>query len=135
MMIGFVDFIVDEGVAPLEPAEIRTRKIDELAGRHPGQVYAVSGKPEEERDEPNSYAPLRLPRTGDGEFYVIWNGNLTASRVHGIEWSGSSFEAMVESPWGDFRFTGEVHEDGAIETIIHLPEDRQMPWTGRLVES
>lgn len=132
MMIGFVDFVVDQGVRPLTHREIRTQKIDELASRHPGQVYAISAKPPEKRSEPDSYAPLYLPREGEGTFYVIWDNQLQASRVYDIAWQGDSFAAKVESPWGPFNLDGTI-EGGAIKTVLHLPEERDLPWEGELV--
>jgi hypothetical protein len=136
MMIGFVDFVVDDGVRPLTAFEVRTRMIDELARQHPGRVWAVSGKAPEKRGEPDSFAPLYLPQQGEGVFYLITDGQLVAAPVTGIDWSGNAFRSTVELPWGrTFGLTGTVHDDGGIETTLHLPEDRTMEWDGRLVGS
>ena len=136
MMIGFVDFIVDEGVKPLTPFEIRSRMIGEIAERHPGRVWQVSAKAPEKRSEPNSWAPLYLPEQGDGVFYIITNDQLVDAEVTGIEWKGDDFTSTVELPGGGtFGLTGTVHDDGTIETTLHLPEDRTMSWDGRLAGS
>ncbi len=132
MMIGFMDFIVDEGVAPLSHHEIRTRMISQLATRYPGDVYAVSGKEPEKRSEPNSYAPLYLPREGDGVFYVIWDNQLRASAVTDLSWKGDRFAAKVQSPWGPFDLEGEIAKNGEISTVLSLP-DNEMSWDGRKV--
>ena len=136
MMIGFVDFIVDEGVKPLTPFEVRTRKIAEVARQHPGRVWKVSAKAPEKRSEPDSWAPLYLPEQGDGAFYIITNDQLVAAEVTGIAWTGADFTSTVELPdGGSFGLTGTVHDNGTIETTLHLPDERTMSWDGRLAES
>jgi hypothetical protein len=113
MMIGFIDFVVDEGVRPKEPQEIRTEKLHELGRTHPGEVYAVhAGRPE-------FTAPLLLPRQGDGVFYVIFDGVLHDARVRDIRWDGQSFEAVVEGLNGlEIPLAGKLVEGGAIETTL-----------------
>ncbi|HVS15226.1 MAG TPA: hypothetical protein VMV46_14955 [Thermoanaerobaculia bacterium] len=136
MMIGFVDFVVDDGVRPLTPFELRTRELEEIARRHPGRVWAVSGKPPDKRSEPHSWAPLYLPEEGDGLFYLITNDRLVAAAVTGIEWQGNEFRSTVELPDGEtFGLTGALLEGGRIETTLHLPADRTMPWDGQLAGS
>ena len=133
MMIGFVDFIVDEGVKPLTPFEVRTRMIAEVAKQHPGRVWQVSAKAPEKRSEPHSWAPLHLPEQGDGVFYLITDGQLVAAEVTDIEWTGADFTSTVALPdGGAFGLTGTVREDGTIETTLHLPNDRTMSWNGML---
>ncbi|REK11079.1 MAG: hypothetical protein DWQ36_02925 [Acidobacteria bacterium] len=132
MMIGFIDYIVDDGVRPKSPFEIRTEMIDAVAAEHPGEVFKISGKPPEKRGEPNSWAPLHLPRQGDGTFYVISNDTLQAAAVTDIQWSGDSFTSKVSLSGQQFDFSGEVKSDGSIETTLHLP-DNDMPWTGEKV--
>ena len=94
MMIGFVDFVVDEGVRLKEPQEIRTELLHQLGRTHPGEVYAVHGK------NPQFLAPLHLPKQGDGVFYVIFDGQLVDARVSDIRWDGASFTANVTGPYG-----------------------------------
>jgi mono/diheme cytochrome c family protein len=133
MMIGFVDFIAKDSLHPKTPFEIRTEKVSELAAKWPGQVWAISGKPVEERDEPNSYAPLYLPREGDGELWVVMNRQLHQARLHSIAWDGDAFTAKLETPYGDWSYTGEVKNDG-IHTTMHLPGDRTNTWDGELAK-
>jgi hypothetical protein len=136
MMIGFVDFIVDEGVKPLSPFEMRTRMLDEVARRHPGRVWAVSGKEPEKRSEPHSWAPLYLPEQGDGTFYLITDNKLVAAEVTDLAWQGEAFTSTIQLPdGGTFGLTGTVHDDGTIETTLHLPGDREMAWGGQLAGS
>jgi hypothetical protein len=136
MMIGFVDFIVDQGVKPLSPFELRTQMIDDVARQHPGRVWAVSGKEPEKRDEPDSWAPLHLPSAGDGVFYLITDGQLVAAKVTAIEWRGDEFTSTVELPDGEtFGLSGTLLDGGKIETTLHLPGDRTMPWGGQLAGS
>ena len=125
MMIGFLDFVVDEGVRPLSNFAIRSRMIPELAEQYPGHVYQISGRPEADRDKPDAYAPLHLPKTGDGVFYVIFGDRgLIASKVHSIEWSGKKFSAKVASPYGDLDFVGKL-QGSKIDTTLIIPGDEK----------
>ncbi len=125
MMIGFLDFIVDEGTRPMTPFEIRSKMIPELASLHPGDVYQISGRPEAERSKPDAYAPLHLPKSGDGVFYVIWGDRgLIASKVHNIEWSGKKFAAKVASPYGELDFLGQLN-GFKIDTTLIIPGDEK----------
>jgi hypothetical protein len=113
MMIGFVDFVVDEGVRLKPPQEIRTEILHQLGRTHPGEVYAVHGK------NPEFVAPLHLPKQGDGVFYVIFDGQLVDARVSDIKWDGASFTANVDGPNGKpIPLAGSVAESGAIETKL-----------------
>ena len=113
MMIGFVDFVVDEGIRLKEPQQIRTEMLHQLGRTHPGEVYAVhAGKPE-------FTAPLYLPKQGDGVFYVIFDGQLVDARVSDIQWDGASFTAKVAGPNGkDIPLAGRLGDGGAIETTL-----------------
>lgn len=132
MMIGFVDFVAAEGVRPRTAHETRTRELQRLAAAQPGKVFAVSAKPVEKRSEPHSYAPLVLePGAAEGLFYVIWNDQLEASRVHDLRWDGASFAGKVDSPRGSFDFTGTLDGRNASATL-HLPQDRKVTFDGEL---
>ena len=125
MHIGFIDFVVDEGVRPKEPQQLRAEKLDELARQHPGQVYGVSA------GNPEFVAPLYLPKEGDGVFFVIYNGQLVDSRVYDIQWDGPRFKAQVEGLHGRIgTLTGELGDGGAIETKLG-----ETPFNGALVGS
>jgi mono/diheme cytochrome c family protein len=120
MMIGFVDFIVDEGVRLKEPQVLRTEILHQLGRTHPGEVYAVHA------GRPDFVAPLHLPRSGDGVFYVIFDGNLHDARVRDIRWDGQSFQATVEGPnGGAIPLSGTLGDGGAIETKLG-----EQPFTG-----
>ena len=41
-VLGFLDFVVNEGVSMKPLSEIRRTKLPELADEHPGEVYAVT---------------------------------------------------------------------------------------------
>ena len=136
MMIGFIDFVAADSLWPKTPHELRTDKLTALANEMPGKVWKVSGKPEDERSEPHSYAPLLLPREGDGEFWVIWNDQLDNTKVKDLVWKGDEFTAKLASPYGDFDFFGEI-KGKKIETTISYGKDkdgnpRQSVWTGEL---
>jgi len=124
MMIGFVDFVVDEGMRMKPLSEIRRSKIPELAAMHPGHVYAVTAS------DPEFLAPLYLPREGDGIFYVIYDGSLVKAKVWDIAWDGDQFTATVESPNGDQSLTGKLTADGGIETFLGETAFNGEIWSG-----
>ena len=133
MMIGFLDFIVDEGVAPLTDRQIRTRKITELQQTHSQDLYRVSGMEKEKRaQDPDAYAPLYLPRAGEGEFWVIWNDQLTPTPVTNVEWNGDSFTAKLASPFGDFDLEGEIDGE-TIKTVIKYGDGNSSEWDGERI--
>ena len=139
MMIGFVDFIVDEGVRPKTAFELRADMIPDLAARYPGAVYKVSGRKPAERDTPEAFAPLHLPREGDGVFYVIYDNTLTAAKVYDIVWDGNEFTAKIESPRSQpFDFVGTVEGD-TIDTKLLIPrrdgEVQEVGFDGERVNS
>ncbi len=133
MMIGFVDFVAKDNLWPQTPHQIRTRKLAELAKQFPGQVYALSGKKPEDRSQPDSWAPLVLPRQGDGQYWIIWNNQLEASRVHDVVWDGDRYQAKVESPYGDFGLHGEITDGKKITAVLVYPNGRESAWDGELV--
>ena len=112
MMIGFVDFVVNEGMGMKPLSEIRRSKLPVLASQHPGQVYAVTA------GDPEFLAPLYLPREGEGIFFAIYDGTLVKARVSEIVWTGAEFTASVESPSGPVPLTGTLGDDGTIETLL-----------------
>ncbi len=131
MMIGFLDFIVDEGVAPLTPFQIRGRLVSEVAKEHPGEVWKVSGREPEKRDDPEAWAPIHLPAEGDGTFWVIWGDRgLMASTISDLVWDGNQFSGQLLSPWGPLPLEGEVNpESGSIKTVM-TANGRKTEWDG-----
>ena len=87
---NYVDFVVDEGVRPKTPFELRAAMIRDLAAQYPGAVYKVSGRKPDERNTAEAWAPLHLPREGNGVFYVIYDNMLTAAKVYDIAWKAYS---------------------------------------------
>lgn len=135
MMIGFVDYVVDEGVRPKPPAESPVvPKAKELAKEYPGQVWLVEipSPP----GQPPQVSALVIPREGEGGWHVEIGTMIGKARVYDIEWDGDSFECKAAIPG-----QGVVNLDGHIDAdnkrlLFDFREDDgdSNRMSGRLVE-
>jgi hypothetical protein len=94
MMIGFVDYIVDEGVRPKEAPSPVLAKLEELAAAHPGEVFKVM-IPNNGKIGPSA---LHIPRTGEGGWYIDIGPVVGKAPVTEIVWTGDSFTATARIP-------------------------------------
>jgi len=116
MMIGFVDYVVEEGVSP-KPVSAVLGKLPELAEQHPGQVWRVDiqtqpGKPM----EPSA---VHLPRQGNGGWYVAFGNMVLPAPIHSIVWDGNKVTAKADIPnQGTMEMSGVVLESGDIDLTM-----------------
>lgn len=97
MMIGFVDYIVDEGVFPSEESSPMLGKLVELNAAHPGDVYKLTN-PQGPDGEPQINA-IYIPREGgEGGWYVTIGAIVAKARLFNIAWDGDSFTAKMAIP-------------------------------------
>lgn len=131
MMIGFVDYIVDEGRAPEPPQSKISRALDELAAAHPGDAYRLR-----DADDDVGITALHLPRQGDGVFHLTSNGNATRCDVTHIEWNENAFKCRVTIPgFTTLLFDGSVEPaSGAIAGTIRLMNGETLELTGERVD-
>ncbi len=108
MRIGFLDFVVDDGVRPLDGHALRIRKLEELTRAHPGEVYKITSANLAAGELPKSYAPLYLPRAGEGRLFLLSNDQMVETRVHSIVWQNDSFTARIDASWGAGTIEGKL---------------------------
>lgn len=143
MFVGFMEFIVDDGVAPRPmPAP---EKIDRLLARHPAEssykLGGLMGLP----------WGLYLPKEGEGMWYLSMGSVMFTSTVRNIQWDGDRFAfdtTMVTQGGGGISMSvaGQIGADGAVSGEITLgameaaedpkaPPAQKLPFTGTRVST
>jgi mono/diheme cytochrome c family protein len=112
MMIGFVDYVVKEGVSP-KPMSPVLAKLREFAEKYPGAVWRVDvplqpGKPA----EPTA---VHVPKEGVGGWYVAMGNLVLPAPIKNIVWNGNQFTATAEVPGNTMTMSGTVLESGDID--------------------
>lgn len=118
MLIGFVDYVVEEGVSP-KPVSLVIGKLAELAEAHPGQVWRLDS-PRTPGGDPETMA-LHLPKDGtNGGWYVQFGALVLPAPIHGVVWDGDKVTAMAMIPGQDpMPISGRVlSETGDLELTI-----------------
>jgi mono/diheme cytochrome c family protein len=100
MMIGFVDYVVKDGVSPKPDNSVNPviAKMQELAAAHPGEIFKVMIQQAEAKMEASA---LHIPKTGDGGWYVKFGSIVGKAIVSDIVWTGTSFTATAKIPGQD----------------------------------
>jgi mono/diheme cytochrome c family protein len=104
MMIGFVDYVVKDGVRPVPPEEIIAQHVKDFAAQHPSDVYdALLSDPDD--DEEFGHSALYLPREGASSWYIAFMGNVYQVTMSDVVWTGNSVTATASvSGFGTFKF-------------------------------
>ena len=117
MMIGFLDFIVDEGIRPESPEVIKARIIKETMIAHPYDTYSVYFR------NPKDLSVVYLPRDGQDGFVLIGIGpGLDKSPIEDITWKGNDFTGVVRLTIAeDTTIKGSADPDtGRISAIVPI---------------
>lgn len=124
MMIGFVDYVVADGVRPKSASEFRAELRADLLAKYPGEVYGIYD------DDREDASPLYLPKTGDGLMYLRVNGTITKLNVVDITWNGDSFQAQVPSQeLGGATLSGTLDPaTGELALSLALPNGEKYPF-------
>lgn len=106
MMIGFVDYIVDEGVRP--KVEVRANpiadKLPELLTKHPGDVYKVLIPGQ-------GLTAVVLPKSGTGGWHVPMGERAVMAPITDIAWTGNTVTANLNIPGqGVSKLSGTLAE-------------------------
>jgi hypothetical protein len=113
MMIGFVDFVVKDGVSP-KPISPLLGKLPDLAEQHPGEVWRVDVPVQ--AGQPPQPTAVHLPKQGNGGWYVAMGNLVLPAPIHSIVWDGSKVTAKADIPGqGTMEMSGVVLEDGDLD--------------------
>lgn len=130
MMIGFVDYVVKDGIRPKPVADPVGDKGKQLAKQFPGEVYMI----EINQGGGSEKAVAHLPREGEGGVYVKFGSIVGKAAVRDIVWNGNSFESMMFIPGQEGRkMTGTIG-DGTVDLKMHITEEMAMPISGTLID-
>jgi len=91
MMIGFMDFTVENGVRPMSRDELRDKWRAESNDAHPNDTYSVYFR------SPKKPTVLYLSKSGADNFLVLGiNNNLVKCPIVDLQWDGDSFTAKCD---------------------------------------
>ncbi len=112
MMIGFLDYIVADGVRPKSRAEIYDETAQIWLAAHPGEVYGVTNA------KSGRMTPLFLPRSGDGRIMLGINGAPREQAITDIVWIGDTFTSRIPTEEiGDIQLNGSLDRATGIVTV------------------
>ena len=120
MMIGFLDFIVDEGVRPMSRQEYTDLVREESLAADPGNTYSVYFR------DPARPTVMYLPKSGENAFVLLGvNQDHIQCPIVDLQWSGNEFTGTVDFMDGDSAaFQGTLHpETGRIESSMLILAD------------
>jgi len=117
MMIGFLDYVVADGVRPKTSEEIRMEFLNTWAEELPADLYALR------RERSSSVTPLYLPAKGEGRILMRVQGNFAALPVVDIVWTGDSFSARAQTVQiGDIQIKGTRDAAGLLSVTLSNPQ-------------
>ena len=113
MMIGFVDYTVNEGQRPRTAEQEITDALDRLSGEHPGAIWSVAVDMRGREATVTLPTALHLPLEGEGLWLIPINGQIVEGRLHDIVFDSGSFTATLTAPVGVMQVEGAVEGDQA----------------------
>ena len=138
MLIGFVDYIVADGVRPISARDRLEVLQAEWTESKDGHLYRLDAFEAADTDgDPNEYPGVAyLPPTGIGEWLIVAAGTLEESTVRDIKWDGNSFSGTVIVPsLGTYEFSGEVDPaNGSISGSIPIQPGFTLSLKGRRIK-
>ncbi len=125
MMIGFVDYVVDEGQRPRSAIDALTERAQELGKAYPGEVWEIAVG----TDEGSIETILHLPEAGDGAWLIPMNGVLVEGKLKDIVRADGSLSGAFEAPIGMAQVEGTLSDGSFSGTITMGPQE--LTFTGR----
>ena len=111
MMFTVFEFIANEGVSPIPSSD--ERRLDFLIASLPADSTYNIDLQMMGRAIPSA---LHLPKTGEGTWYILMQGNLLLLAAKNVEWDGSSYSFDIQmrlGPMGgDFVVKGMLDGSG-----------------------
>ncbi len=112
MLIGFVDYVVAEGVSP-KPVNVVVMKLRELAGTHPGQAWRFDVfRRQGQGREPSA---VLLPTDGSrGGWFVKFGRLAMPMPIRDVVWDGNRVTGVAGFPGDRSEISGTLQEDGSL---------------------
>jgi hypothetical protein len=115
MMIGFVDYVVAEGMRPKSVEQqlstLRAAALAEEATR----VFDV--RVTQEGEDEHLDTVLALPANGDGLWWIPMNGQIIEAALTERAQDGDAFKATLVAAFGQLQVEGSLQEERATGTI------------------
>ena len=132
MMIGFMDYVVIDGIRPKPVDMLLTQLAKDMSEERPQAVYdseLVAGKH-------TIRIIVQLPREGDGALSMDLMGSLHTTPIRDIVWTDNAFESVAEIPGeGAIKLVGEISEPtGALTARAIFSNGFKFPVTGSRVQ-
>ena len=120
MLIGFVDYVVDQGISP-RPVSLVLGKLAELAENHPGRVWRLDIEREPGKGpEPTA---MHLPLDGPGGWYVQFGNAVLPAPIQEIVWDGNQVTAKAMVPGQQMTLDGTVDTaTGELDLTLVTPQ-------------
>ncbi len=133
MMIGFVDYVVAEGVSPKDATADSPviAKLAELAAAHPGDVFKVMIQANGPQLEPSA---LHIPKSGEGGWYVKFGQIVGRAAVKDIVWTGTSFTGTAMVPGQDPMSIAGTVEGDALKLTLPIGNGQTITIPGELAK-
>ncbi len=134
MMIGFIDYVVDDGISPMTRAELKEKWTKELAAQYPEDTYSVYFQ------NPKRPTVIYLPVGGEGIISLGVNNNQAKCLIRDVTWNGTDFEGTCDFTDGESApISGSIdRENGRIEIQLMVTndgEEQTIPLRGALSTS
>lgn len=130
MMIGFVDYIVDDGVRPPDPATLLAKVAEGFKRTDADATYTINIAGQ-------IPTVLYLPAGGtSAEWHGSVMGDLREFDINKVTWNGNDFIIDSEIPgFGEFMVEGTIDPaNGTIKGKIDSGEDFKLPFIGKRAE-
>jgi hypothetical protein len=116
MMIGFVDYIVADGLRPKSVPDMLADKQAELVASHASGIYDTWIVEDDGDEDEKTQSVLYLPREGNGTWFMGLMGNVYEASVTNAAWQGDAVTATAAiAGLGSFQFEATV--DDAAGTV------------------
>ena len=123
MMIGFVDYVVKDGVRPMPAEELVAQMAAEIAAESDGTVFLALAKDSEENQSfPGVIELAPAGTTGTWHFSIM--GNLYKMPISDVSQDGDTIKGVVKILGeGNYEFELNTDNSGAITGKVTHPEE------------
>jgi hypothetical protein len=126
MMIGFIDYVVDDGIRPPDAKETVAAQLADWVTLHPSETYSTSFM--------GQYpGALRLTAgANSGEWLIALLGEPRLALIKNLVWDGDTFKGTTElSGVGEFVVQGTKLSNGNIQGKIAQDSGFAMPFVAK----